>query len=201
MSFSVADLITALYPELNATSSADLCFWDSDALYAWAAESVRKAALTGMFADHDTTIPLAGATSVYNNPVNHNELLRLVAAGALLRRATAAELAAYSDTWEADSGPPARWIADYRGHDLFYVYPTPTAGAALEVVLSRFPADVMATSPTVAAPQTFGDYLSTRMIAEARRQDGDGAMPEVADALDQEAAVYEQLFDAFWGQP
>jgi hypothetical protein len=199
---SAADLITSALDALNAATTADLVFWAPTDLYEWIDEAAKRLARTAaVIVDCDTSITTTPGTAVYSNPARHVALINFAYAGAMLRASSTRELAALSDTWMADAGTPARWIEDWLGHDLFRLYPAPDQAAELEIVLARYPLDITALAPTLAAPAVVGDYLETAMIAEARRKEGDGALPEVAAAFDQQLALYEQIFQAYWGQP
>jgi hypothetical protein len=202
MTLSAADLVTSALDALNAASTADLAFWAAADLYEWIDEAAKRMARTAqIFVVHDTSVTTAAGTAVYGTPGNHVALINIACLGAMLRPSSSRELAALSDTWMADAGAPARWIEDWLGHDLFRVYPTPTAAQGLEIVLAAYLPDITAAAPTFVAPDVFGDYLETALIAEARRKEGDGALPEVAAALDRQTGLYEQIFQSYWGQP
>ena len=206
MSFSVTDVITGgVLDALNASGiDTDLIFWDSASLYAWADEAAMRASrIAALFVDRDTSVTLVPGTFAYDNPGRHVALLHMAVAGLRLVPSTMRELTSISDAPDADAGDtPTRWVEDYLGHDVFRVYPTPgeTDTAPVEIVLARYPNAITAGAPTVAAPLVFGDYLAHRIIAEARRKEGDGGLPEIAEAFDQRSALYEQIFTDYWGE-
>lgn len=202
MSVSVATLITRLLPALNATSLADAQFWTEASLYEWADEAAQCLARTApVFVVRDAATSVQAGVAVYANPARHVKLIHLALAGARLAPSASRELIALSDTWMTDAGTPARWIGDWMGHDYYRLHPTPdTAAGVIETVLAQFPPALTVSTPTLAAPLVVADYLECRMLAEARRQEGDGAMPDVADAFDKRATLYEAIFTAYWGQ-
>jgi hypothetical protein len=207
MSFSMADVLAEACDALNAAAltDADLTFWTVDQLYEFADEAAERMARTAaVFVARDSGNTLATANAVYPAPERHVAVIRLTVAGVALIPSSSRELEALSDDWTNDAGTPARWIADWQGHDQVRVHPTPAAaddGKTLEILLAHYPAAITADSPTVAAPRVFGDYLAARVVAEARRREGDGGLPEVADALDREADLYEQIARSYWGRP
>lgn len=200
MSLSAASVIAEQYDALNATSADDLVFWTVDDLYAWFDESIKQLARTAPGFVEAVPETLSAGAPVYANPARHVKLIALLVGGNILLPASARELAALSDTWQTDTAvAPSHWIQDWEGHDYHRVYPTPTAGATVQVILARFPEDITALAPTVAAPVIVGDYAALRMIAEARRAEGDGALPEISAHLDQECGLLERVFQAYWG--
>jgi hypothetical protein len=201
VSFSVATLITdCVLDALNAADLASLTFWDTTSLYNWADEAAMRASrLAALFVDRDTSVTLTPGTATYTNPDRHVALLHFALAGLRLVPSTTRELMALSDSPDSDSGTPKRWVTDHKGHDLFRLWPTPNAGGTLAIVVARYPQAITSGAPTVTAPTVFGDYLALRIIAEARRKEGDGSLPEIADAFDQRAALYEQVFADYWG--
>ena len=201
MSFSVATVIAnAVLDALNAADLATLIFWDEASLYAWADEAAMRASrIAELFVDRDTSVTLTPGTGVYTNPDRHVSLLHFALAGLRLTPSTTNELLALSDDPDGDAGAPTRWVEDHKGHDLFRLWPAPTAGGTLEIVVARYPQSITTSAPTVTAPLVFGDYLAHRIIAEARRKEGDGSLPEIADAFDQRAGLYEQIFADYWG--
>ena len=198
---SIADVLSRQYAALNATGAADLVFWLETDFYEWASEALRHlATLAPLFIDRDTTITIQAGVPVYTNPARHITLLHVAVAGESLSPSSTRELAALSSTWLTDTGAPEQWIADWLGEANVRVYPTPTTtGAALQIVLSRFPGDVTVGAPTVSAPAIVGDYVGLRILAEARRKEGDGALPEIAAHLDQRCALLEQAYQHYWG--
>lgn len=200
---SVADVITELYDCLNAASADDLQFWSVDDLYAYASEAAQKLARTAAIFVAQASVAVTGGTAVYANPDRHVALLAFAIGGLRLQPSSARQMAARSTAWEADvcdaGKSPTHWVTDIKGHDWFRLWPQPLTDTTLEITLAQFPAEITADSPSLAAPAIVGDYLADRIQAEARRQEGVAAMPEVARSIDQEAALLEQAFAGYWG--
>lgn len=197
----VSALITAMLPALQAEAVNKLTFWTETELYQWASEALRRLARSaGVFVERDTSVTVGAGGSTYTLPERHLGVLRISRAGVELEPSTIHELESLSDSWETDAGIPDRWAGDGAGLDTIRIYPQWTAGGALDNVLFRMPADVTSGAPTVTTPAVVGDYITWRVLAEARRKESDAAMPEMADHFDQLAGLFEDVSRGYYGE-
>ncbi len=197
---TVGDLLNALYPLLNAESAADLAYWSTDELIDWINEGLKRLARrAAVFIDRDVSVTLSVGTSDYALPARHLSTLHASVDGGSLRPANVREIEARSASWLADIGAATHYLHDFgAGLDTVRLYPTPTSGVTLGLIEHEYAADLSAAS-TIPLPAPVSDYLLFCALAEARRRESDGAMPEVADVCDGLLGLYEQLCESYWG--
>lgn len=113
---------------------------------------------------------------------------------------TRARLEAYDPSFAAASAAlPTHYVQEMEGGQM-RVYPTPTSGLTLALIYAERPADVSTGSPTLSAAPPVGDYLLYRAIGDARRKNSDEGMADVAAFCDEQTAIYEALFRAYWSR-
>ena len=61
------------------------------------------------------------------------------------------------------------------------------------------PVEITSAAATVTAPKPLEDYLSWKILAEARKKESDAAMPEVAAVFDELSALFEDISENYWG--
>ncbi len=188
-------LLTGLLPTLNASSFADLVFWTEADLTEWLDECAKRLARTaGIWVERSTSFTAPGV-STYILPSGHLSVIHVSVAGVMLAPSTHAELVALSDSWQTDTGAPERWIPDAQGLETIMLHPQPQDLAVLELIEHTAP-----DGSAIEAPAVVADCLALRVLAEARRKEGDGALPEIAAAAEAQASLYEQAFRAYYGE-
>jgi hypothetical protein len=203
VSFDVANVITNVTPMLGFSSLTDLEASDwlqLVELYQWADEKVKRAAhAIGLFVETDTSTTTTAAQGTYNCPTGFIDMLALYAADARLRPSTARELMALDGTWPMTSGTPTRYSMDAGAPGTYVLYPFPVSAIAMLAVFLSYPAQIAQGSSVLAAPLPLQDWIGIAMVAEARRKESEAAMPEVAEHLDEVAALYEKAMLRYWG--
>ena len=199
----VAQVINDMLPTLGASSFGDLtwCLADGSEFYQWADEYAKRLAhKCGVFVERDISIDLEIDTAVYDAPDGLIDAIHVSAGGLRLRVSSARELNALDSTWQATEGPVIRYSMDAGPVGTITVYAIPTATGLLAVIFHAFPAAIALGSSTVAVPAPVADYFEFGMLAEARRKQSEGAMPEMAAHFDERVKLYEQVMAKYWGR-
>jgi hypothetical protein len=196
----VADVITGILPALGATSFADIADWCTQTeLYQWADEcSKRLAHRSGIWVDRAPTVTVTAGTATAAVPDGHIDTIHVSLGGTPLRPASALELEALDPSWAAQ-GTPNRFSMDAAPVGNIRLYPTPSQSGTAAVIYHRFQPTVQAGQSVLPIPSPLGDYVAFSIMAEARRKESDGAMPEMADHFDERVGLYEQLIEHYWG--
>ena len=74
-----------------------------------------------------------------------------------------------------------------------------TGSGTLAMIYHQFPPAITKAASRVLIASPIADYFQFAMLAEARRKQGEGAMPEMAAHFDQRVALYEQVMQNYWG--
>jgi hypothetical protein len=199
---TAGDLRLELYPYLNSESAADLEHWTDAELLAWLNRGFerlcRKAAVK---VERDTSIAVINGTSTYALPARHLGTIHVSLDGSAVRATSQAELDARDSAWKTAEGEVTHYLQDH-GAGLLSIrlYKEPQANGTLAVIRSAIPAELAAGSD-LTLPDILADYGFAYAIAEARKREGDAAMPEVADVCDQLLAAYEYVSREYWGVP
>lgn len=207
MSVDASAVYSDLAAALNASSTADIAQGDSAEFYAWFNEAAKHLARkVGLFVERDATLTVTAGSDSTTLPARHIATVDVSfdsdGSGAWrpLRPASAHDLEALDASDSATTGTPKRFAQDREGMGDIRVHPIPTSDANLAVISRVVPADVSAVSPTLAAPSAVGDYLRYFALRRARRADTDEGMPEVSDYCNTRLALYEQVFEQYWGK-
>jgi hypothetical protein len=203
----LAQVIADMMPTLGATSLSDLgwCLADGSEFYQWADEAAKRLAhRCGVFVERDAGTLVTVNTAQYPVPAGHIDSIHVsfITAGPVslrLRPSTVRDLNALDATWPTSTGVVARYSMDAAGVGTITLYRIPLVQGNLAVIFHKFPPQIQAGSSLVAIASPIADYFQFAMLAEARRKQSEGAMPEMADHFDQRVALYEQVMKKYWG--
>lgn len=200
---NAAQVISDLWPALNAIGASDAVFWTEDELYTWFNEAGRRlSGRVGIFVVRDSSITLATDTAEYDLPDAHQATIQADVAGQFLRARTVKELEALDANWPAATGIPKSFLLDVEGVKEVTIYPAPDAdfdGDALNLIMRSLPAEVSSSAGFLTAPVVLEDYFAFSILAEARRKESHAAMPEIAQWLDGICGLYEQTIQSYLG--
>lgn len=196
----LAQVIGDLLPTLGASSLADLNWCMASELYQWADDSAKRLARkAGVFVERDTSISVANGVAVYPLPARHVDTIHVSIGGVRMRPASVQDLEALDSTWPSSSGIVERYSMDADGMTSITLYRIPTGAGAMAVIFNSYPATIAAGSSLVSAASPVADYFMYAMLAEARRKQSEGAMPEMAEHFDQRVGMYEEIFKQYFG--
>lgn len=200
MNFS--DLEPWILTSLNCAQVSELTPWTEAELYAYAEEALHD--IGGKFlliAEYDASTNLVPGQGTYPLDPLHIATIYAAADGETLQPTTVAEMEALDDAWQAAANnTPTRWIGNVLGLAKLAVYPPPAVPGFLGLLFQKHPPDLTPQVPSVMMPAPVGDYLSMRLLEHARLRQGEMEMPDVAQALEGLAAVYEQALEAYYGR-
>ena len=187
---TAAEIIARVIPALHADVAANLQHWNEAELTGYIVRELeRLAADNQLFAAH-SAVGTVNGQQAYSYPNRHVRTVFAAYDGTALRQASAAELAALDDGWETATGAVERIIADFEGLDRFALYRIPTAtGKTVTIIHYQVPV----------APSILGDYLVWAVLAEARRKESDGQMPEVVEHAEERLKLMRAVFAEYWG--
>lgn len=201
--FDVAGSVTDAIYRLGFQSAADLAAsgWIGvDELYAFADDAAKKLAYeTGVFVTYDDSITAAAETAVYLLQTSNVFTLYVWLNGVPLRITRVAELEALDGNWPATVGPTTRCAFDAGSAGTISLYPSPSAGGALQQVCQEYPGTVALGSSLIDMPSVAQDYFTYAMLAGGRGKESEAAMPEMAAHYGERLKMYEQVFEHLWG--
>ena len=192
-----ADVLSELYPLLNASSADDLLFWTLPEIAVSGAKAAADLSRSGCYASmvpHDVQ---AGSATYAIIDADVTRVLGVWLDGNQLRPLTVAEAEALSSTWRTETGTVTHYLLDGYGLRILALYKTPTAAGTLQLLLIRVPPYAAGAFP---ACDSIRDYLKYSILAECRRREGDGEAPEVATAAQQRADLLMSVYLELWGQ-
>lgn len=199
-----AAVINSILPDLHAEVLTELTFWTESDLIRWQDECVKHLShLALMFVVRDTTIVTAAAGPRYNLPPRHVTTLHVSLGATPLRPANVEELEGLDPAFQSSQGTPERWYEDKIGTPELALAPVPdTGGVAVPVVYSSWPPeiDVNKVNTTLAAPAPLKGYMAMAILSEAYGSEGEAEMPDVAAHCRGRLALYEQLFQGYYGK-
>jgi hypothetical protein len=198
---NLQEVIGDLLPHLNAETIADLVWWSKDDFYNWANEGAKAlASRVGLFVERDASISTVSGTASYALPARHLSTIHASIGSGLtpLKSASAAELDALDTAWETAAGTPERFVHRL-GTENIQLYKAPDSIETLALVFHQYPAEVSDSSPYLTAPAVLREWFLWWVLAEARRQEGDAGMPEVAAHLDERLGLMEAVMKEYWG--
>lgn len=199
------DLSLAVLPNamaaLQAATAADLDLCTVANLWEWADEELRRLARTfALFVERADGQAAGAGQFVYALPAGHLATLQLEFNGRVLRPANVHELESGDAGWEdASSFPPTRYVPDWQGADNVRLYPIPNKAGTWAVLYELEPPSVSAAQPSAPLAAPVADIVALRVIAEARRREGDSQMPEAVSACEQLIGMYEAVMRAYYG--
>lgn len=200
----LSKIISSILPTLGASSVSDLVWWTKDELYQWGDEAAQRLSRNaGVWVEYEDKPSISTASVPL--PSRHLSTIHVAAhfspsnVSIPLRPSSVQELEALDSTWESTTGVAERYSQDYNGLRTLRLYPTPAEAILfLRLVYHVLPWELTEATPTLSAPSAIGDYLAFSIIAEARRREGDGAMPEIAVACDERVRLLEQVIRGYW---
>jgi hypothetical protein len=172
----------------------------SDEFYQWADEAAKRLASNcGVFVERDASTTTSPNVAQYPVPAGFVDAIHVSADGRALRPTSVAELDALDSTWPVTTGVVQRYSMDAAGELTITLYRIPLDGESLAFVYHRFPADITAVASVINVASPIADYFRYAMLAEARRKQSEGAMPEMAAHFDERVALYEKVICSYWG--
>lgn len=199
---NLRDVLSDLYPLLNAAAAGDLIHWTDSDLYEWLDEAAKRLARTyGVFVERDASMAIALGTPEYSVPAGHISIIHASAGTLALYAVTVQELEALDASWPTAAGPTNCFLADANGLGHVRVYPAPdaTITGALALIRHRFPVAITSVNNTLSAPLALRDYFLWYALSEARRRQSDAMMPEVAEHFAGRVALMEKVIEQYWG--
>ena len=194
-------VITDLLPSLHADSTAHLTFWSLSDLINWMDEGLKRLArVCGVFVERDTSITTANATATYALPERHDTTLYVSYGTTPLRPAAMIELEMRDTAFQTTPGTPDHWYEDGQGWNIG-LSPVPTAAVSLPLVMACWPPalDTGQMNTLVQAPAPLAGYLSMYTLSKAYGREGESEMPDVAQHCAARCAMYEQIFEKYYG--
>ena len=190
---SIASLVPALLPALNAVTFADVADWTTEAeLNTWGDEALKRLAnRTGLFVEWEAGRDVDTGQAEQALPTGHIAVIFASYNGASIRPTTAAEFEALDPDWPDTADTPERFSMDAIAQKL-RLYPSPDADNGALTLIYR-------TTVAATLPLPVLDYLGYAILDEARRKESDAAMPEMARHFAERAKLYETLFEHYWG--
>jgi hypothetical protein len=201
----LATVLDGVLPALGASSLADLD-WTSEAeLYKFADEgNKRLAQKIGGWVDRSAAVAVTSGSAQVSMPTGYVDLIHASIAGAYLRPTSALELSALDVNWttaaEGFLSPVRRISMDALGPTQGLLYPIPASSTTAAVIYHRFQPTIQAGSSTIPVASPVADYFAYAMLAEARRKESDQTMPEMAAHFDERLALFEQIFERYFGE-
>lgn len=193
-----------LLARLGATSFGDLDWATIAEFYTYFDEGLKHlAAKTGIFIERDATGSLASGESQYSAPNGWISTVHLSVAGLRIRPTTLTEIEALDSQYAAASGTPVRYSDDSGPLGNITYYPTPAApdaGKTVAVVFHQSPPDLTTGQTIIPAPSPIADYFLYYGLMRARSKESVAAMPEVATHAASRVALFEQIFQQYWGE-
>jgi len=195
----LGQIITDLLPALNAYSTSDLVDWTETELYQWGDEAAQRLSrICGVLVER-TDMPVSAGAGTVTLPDRHLSTIHSTFGTRSLRPSSAQELEALDSGWLTATGGVERISHDYDGLKTARLYRIPDAAGMLHLIYHTRPESLTSGNLTLDAPTPIGEYLTFSILAEARRREGDGAMPEVADAAQQRADMLAKVIESYWG--
>ena len=199
------DVLARLYPRLNAASAATLVRWTDAELYQWADEAAKRLARSfGVFVERDASTALVAGTGTYAAAARHVSTVHASADSTALYARTAQELEAldalYVETQAAGGKLPSGFLSEAgAAGSATRVYPLPSAGGTLGLIMHRYPAAIASSNYTLSVPLCLTEYFSWWMLAEARRKESQAKMPEIAEHFAERVGLLDQVIQRYWG--
>jgi hypothetical protein len=201
----VRDALRRLLPSLGGYTYPEIVHWTEADLLGYVNEALaRLARITGVFVVRDTTTVIEDGQATYNLPAGHLSTIHAaLVGGPALRPTRVGELESLDPLWPTteceDSETPTRYAQDFEGAEKVRLYKIPNVAGFLDLVFHSTPAQVTVGSPLLDAPTFVEDYLAMAVLAAARGKEGDGAIPEVAKHAAERVALYERIFQEYFG--
>jgi hypothetical protein len=199
---TAGDLREDLYPYLNSQDSADLEHWTDAELLLWLNQGFeRLARKAAVFVERNTSVAVVNGTAVYSLPARHLATIHASLGGSPLRASSRAELDARDNGWKTAEGDVTHYLHDHgAGLGSIRLYKEPQANGTLALIRTFTPA-ALAASGAVALPDILADHAFVHALGEARRREGDAAMPETAAVCEELRSIYERVAREYWGVP
>lgn len=201
---NMAQVVSDMWPPLNARSEADAIFWTQAELFTWIDEAMQRLARkVGVFVDYDETLTTTVNTAAYPLPASHIRTIQADVNGKVLRARNVQELEALDSAWPtATSAEPKAFVLDTRGLLELQLYPAPSVPfQSLPIGLSmiKLPASITLANAILSAPPVLQDYFTFSALAGARGKESNASMDEVAAWLRSINDLVVQAAEAIWG--
>jgi len=197
-------VIQSILPDLHADTVAGLTFWTEADLIRWEDESVKRLSrVAAVFVLRDTSVATVGGQASYSLPPRHATTLHVSLGTTPLRPANMEELEGLDPAFRTTPGTPERWYEDKLAAPQVALAPVPAAaGVTLPVVYNSWPPelDVNKVNTALAAPAPLKGYLAMAVLGAAYQIEGESEMPDVAAHCRGRLALYEQLFQGYYGK-
>lgn len=203
---SITTITNNLLPRLHASSTSNLVFWSATELTAFGDESIKYLGRIAGVNVARGTISLSNGTAQYDLPSRHVSTIRVTHNGVPLRPSSTEELEYLDSSYRSTSGTPTYFYQDKQGFGKISFYPAPNTAAAaqtLAITYHEWPAELDSggSNTTIPGPTVIaGDWVQTRIHAEAVGKESDGAIPEVAAHLREKLQMLESIIVDLWGR-
>ncbi len=194
-----ATLISYVYPNLHATSQANLGGWTEADLYSYLNRSVRQACADAGFLAECSVTAVAAGTQVVALPANTSAIIQIQWNDKTLNPRTTAYMDARSSDWQSAPGDvPDAYVVDQQGTDFIRLHPYPAEAGNLRWWVRKRPSNLTSLSG-LAIPSPADLIAELETIAEARRKGGIFEMPEAAKAAQAMADVLKAAARLYYG--
>ena len=113
--------------------------------------------------------------------------------------ASPAELEGLDASWETVAGTPTHWTQGHQGLETLRSYPVSADNRDARLVYHEHLAAIPKGPATLTLPEVLRQYFFYAVLGEARRQEGEEAMPEVAEYCGERVRLLESVFGEYWG--
>ena len=201
---NLAQLVTDLWPPLNASGPADAVFWTEAELYQWLDDALDNLSLGHpVFVVYDKSLAAVNGQAIYTQPTTPEFIATLQAdlAGKVLRARNVQQLEALDDNWLTSAGSPEAFVLDTQGLTQLRLYKIPGAsddGHAIGQVMQIDPAEIVG-GALLGAPRCLQEYLTFYALGEARAKETRAQMPETAAWFRGLVGMMDKAIAGYWG--
>lgn len=194
-------VIDSILPSLHADSRAHLTFWSEADLIAWMDQGLKRLArVAAVFIELDTSITTSNGAYLYPLPERQDTTLYVSFGTVPLRPASMIELEMRDAGFQTTPGAPDHWYEDGQGWNVGLT-PVPNSASQVTLIIACWPltVDPGKNNILVIAPAPLAGYLAMYVLAKAYGREGESEMPDVAQHCEARCAMYEQIFNHYYG--
>lgn len=192
-------IVTAVLPQLHASSTSNLGGWSESDLYGFLNRSLTQACADVAFLGSYDSVAVTAGDLTATLPGTPLELIQGTWDHAFLNIKTSLEMDALDADWRnAIGGTPETLVVDQQGYNIVRLYPYPDSNGTLRVWTRQAPA-TLASGDSLTISQIADWIVEMEIVAEANRRGGKYAMPETAEAAQSTANVLKSAAGLFYG--
>jgi hypothetical protein len=196
----VANVINDILPALGANDFSDLDWCTQAELFQFADEAANRLAhRAGVWVNRYGLQTITAGTSVAPQPGDLVDAIHVSVDGASLRPVTALQLAALDAGWQGTAGTPQRFSMDAAPGSILLYPATTAATSTLATIYHQRQPTVQPGQSVLPIASPVQDYIGYSVLEQARRKESDQQMTDMADHFAQRVALYEQIFEHYWG--